>query len=133
MSNGLALIEYDIEIYSLIKMISHKLYYVNFRISNEKMKKYVKLSPEFMCYPIWMEEDNLIIPINHHELKISTELKQKIEDWDKQYQSIYVDDYPPDSKFETVRDEQKFIEIGYEIQKALQIELGDDYEVFYQP
>mgnify|MGYP003589660456 FL=1 len=42
-SNGLALIEYDIEIYSLIKMISHKLYYVNFRISNEKMKKYVKL------------------------------------------------------------------------------------------
>ena len=29
--------------------------------------------------------------------------------------------------------EQKFIEIGYEIQKALQIELGDDYEVFYQP
>ena len=97
------------------------------------MKKYVKLSPEFMCYPIWMEEDNLITPINHYELKISTELKQKIEDWDKQYQSIYVDDYPPDSKFETVRDEQKFIEIGYEIQKALQIELGDDYEVFYQP
>ena len=97
------------------------------------MKKYVKLSPEFMCYLIWMEEDNLITPINHYELKISTELKQKIEDWDKQYQSIYVDDYPPDSKFETVRDEQKFIEIGYEIQKALQIELGDDYEVFYQP
>jgi len=97
------------------------------------MKKYVKLSPEFMCYPIWMEEDNLLTPINHYELKIPTELKQKIEDWNKQYQSIYVDDYPPDSKFETVRDEQKFIEIGYEIQKALQIELGDNYEVFYQP
>jgi hypothetical protein len=80
-----------------------------------------------------MEEDNFFLPINHYELKISTELKQKIEAWDNQYQSIYVDDYPPDSKFETAIDEKKFIEIGHEIKKALQLELGNDYEVFYQP
>ena len=109
------------------------MYYANFRNPNEKMKKYVKLSPEFMCYPIWMEEENCLLPINHYELKISTELKQKIEAWDKQYQSTYVDDYPPDSKFETARDEKKFMERGYEIQKALQLELGNTYEVFYQP
>ena len=109
------------------------MYYVDFRLSNEKMKEYVKLSPEFMCYPIWMEEDNLFFPINHYDLKISNELKQKIEVWDDQYQSIYKEDYPLDSKFETVIDEIKFIGAGYEIKKALQLELGDGYEVFYQP
>ncbi|MDQ8951734.1 hypothetical protein RFH42_02010 [Acinetobacter rudis] len=97
------------------------------------MKKYVKLSPEFMCYPIWMEEGNIFLPINHYELNISTELKQKIEAWDNQYQSIYVDDDPSDSEFETAIDEKKFIEIGHEIKKALQLELGSNYEVFYQP
>ena len=73
-----------------------------------------------------------LLPDSQIKLRLPTELKQKIEDWDKQYQSTYVDDYPPDSKFETARDEKKFIEIGYEIQKALQMELGKDYEVFYQ-
>ena len=86
-----------------------------------------------MCYPIWMEEDNFFVPINHYELKISTELKQKIEDWDNQYQSIYVEDYPPDSKFKSEQDEIKFIEIGYEIKKALQCELGNAYGVVYRP
>lgn len=94
------------------------------------MKKYLKLSPEFMCYPIWIGEENFLLPISHHELIIFTKLKQKIEDWDKQYQSIYVDDYPTDSKFQSARDAKNFIEIGYEIQKALQMELESDAEKF---
>lgn len=85
-----------------------------------------------MCYPIWIEEDELFISINHYELKISTELKQKIEVWDNQYQSIYVADDPADSKFESEEDEKKFIETGYEIKKALQRELGTAYDVVYQ-
>ena len=97
------------------------------------MKKYIKLSLEFMCYPIWIERDNIFQPINHDELNISEELKQKIKDWDKQYQSIYVDDYPPDSKFETLIAEKEFIETGYEIKKALQYELGNGYEILYKP
>ncbi len=44
------------------------------------MKKYIKLSLEFMCYPIWIERDNIFQPINHDELNISAELKQKIKD-----------------------------------------------------
>ena len=58
--------------------ISHNVYYVNFRISNEKMKKYVKLSPEFMCYPIWMEEDNLIIQIKDSAKGIDEKIIDKI-------------------------------------------------------
>ncbi|WP_282455579.1 hypothetical protein [Acinetobacter portensis] len=44
-----------------------------------------------------------------------------------------MDDYPPDSKFETLIAEKEFIETGYEIKKALQYELGNGYEILYKP
>lgn len=63
------------------------------------------------------------------DLKISDELKREIHEWNDLYQSTFVSEYPPDSKFASKEMDKRHEMVGYILAERLQMELGCDYNV----
>ncbi|WP_386698370.1 hypothetical protein [Lonepinella sp. MS14436] len=87
--------------------------------------------PEFFCYSIWLvNEDGTVENISANELPITSSLKKEIEDWEREYDSIYNDDYPLESDFRSIYDKISFQKKGDILFKRLQEELPKDFEIF---
>jgi hypothetical protein len=93
------------------------------------MKK-LKLMADYFCFPLWSTESDSS-NIDVYQMPISNELKQQTMAWAKKYDSTLNQDYPPDSKFESVEKRTAFIQEGNEIAKKLNNELNDDYFVTF--
>lgn len=65
------------------------------------------------------------------ELPISDNLKNDLKVWNNEFQKIYNEAYPPDSKFPTDEAERLHIIQGEKLTDRLQAELGDEYKVTY--
>jgi hypothetical protein len=92
----------------------------------------LRIMPEFFCSPIWIS-DNLDVEknIEIEELNISRQLKEKLFEYDNLFQSIYNDNYPPDSRFLTVEDKAEFLKLQSEISEDLLNEIGSTYHVVF--
>lgn len=86
----------------------------------------LRLTPDFFCYSLWgIYDDGSVDNINPNLLPISQELKDKLDYWERQYDSIFDADYPPNSKF-LEKDKNKFLEMGEDIYLNLKIELSNN-------
>ncbi|XKM13049.1 hypothetical protein RCS94_08445 [Orbaceae bacterium ac157xtp] len=96
------------------------------------MKK-IKLMADHECYPLWFDSDNEVGNINPETLPISNLLKKELNKWSDEYDNTLNMDDPLNSGFTTVDEEISFKEKGQNLRGKLQMELGNDYEVIYQP
>ncbi|EHD14057.1 hypothetical protein CIN_14160 [Commensalibacter intestini A911] len=65
-------------------------------------------------------------------MPISDALKKELLDWSDEYDGIFNDDDPANSDFKSLEDKTAFIKQGDNLQKKLQAELGNGYEVTYR-
>lgn len=65
-------------------------------------------------------------------MPISDALKKELLDWSDEYDEIFNDDDPANSDFKSLEDKTAFIKQGDNLQKKLQAELGNGYEVTYR-
>lgn len=78
--------------------------------------KYLKLSPEYECSPLWVSLDEDL----YENVRIDTSpfdeaLKRRITNWSKIFENTLNQDYPPDSGFRTVKEEEDFEQAGFNI------------------
>lgn len=96
------------------------------------MKK-IKLMADYECYPLWFDSDDEVGNIDPNTLPISDSLKNELNKWSDDYDKTLNLDDPLHSGFKTINDEITFKEKGKILQKKLQAELNNNYEVTYQP
>jgi hypothetical protein len=78
--------------------------------------KYLKLSPEYECSPLWVSLDDEIY--ENFEIDASPFdqlLKNKIFNWAKNFEDTLNQDYPPNSGFRSVKEEEQFEQRGVAI------------------
>jgi hypothetical protein len=94
--------------------------------------KYLKLSPEYQCSPLWVSLDG-----NFYEnLSIDTSpfdeaLKRRISDWAKSFEDTLNQDYPPDSGFSTRKREEDFEQAGFNIWNDIKQHYTNLYDIIY--
>lgn len=96
------------------------------------MKK-IKLMADYECYPLWLNAGDEFGDINPDTLPISDHLKAELYLWSDEYNKTLNYNDPSLSGFENVQKEKEFKERGGCLQVKLQEELGEYYEVRYQP
>ncbi len=99
------------------------------------MTKKIIISPEFGGGTIWWHADSIIdghAYIKLQDLPVKYETAKRILHWQFWYESIFDEDYPPDSHFRNKREQEAFEEEGVSLLRHLQIELDEDYQVFYR-
>ena len=94
--------------------------------------KYLKLSPEYQCSPLWASLDgnfyeNLAIDTSHFD----EALKERIFNWAKVFEDTLNQDYPPDSGFETTKEEEEFEQIGFDIWEYINQRYPNLYDVIF--
>lgn len=96
------------------------------------MKK-LKLMADYQCYPLWLNSDDEVGNIDPNILPISNILKDELNIWSDKYDETLNLDDPLNSGFVNPEEETAFKEKGKHLRELLQMELGSDYEVIYQP
>jgi len=78
--------------------------------------KYLKISPEYQCSPLWVSLDGHIYKnLNIDNSPFDQILKTKLSGWAKNYEDTLSQDYPPDSGFSTLKAEEGFELAGFTI------------------
>ncbi|MBE5215999.1 hypothetical protein IG605_010430 [Pectobacterium quasiaquaticum] len=93
----------------------------------------IKLMADYQCHPLWDVSPENYGDISPEELLISSELKNSLEEWAKRYDAILNMDDPASSGFNSESEENLFIDDGYKLAQLLREELGNEYEIIYQP
>ena len=96
------------------------------------MKK-IKLMADYHCHPLWGMTTEDFGDLSPEELPISSELKLALRQWAERYDAILNVDDPSSSGFKCKEEEILFINDGEKLSRRLQSELGDGYEIIYQP
>ncbi|HEV8269992.1 MAG TPA: hypothetical protein VGQ04_01735 [Chitinophagaceae bacterium] len=82
--------------------------------------KYLKLDPEYQCSPLWVSLDGEIYKNFEIDASPFDELlKNKIFNWAKNFEDTLNQDYPPDSGFKSVEEEEQFEQSGIDIWKDI--------------
>lgn len=96
------------------------------------MKKQIELMADYNCWPLWEYEDNdLVDNLHHKELSLSSEIKERLLNWQNIYDGIINWDDPASSDFASEAEKRAFEEEGISLWKVLQKELGNEYEIVY--
>jgi hypothetical protein len=90
----------------------------------------IKLMPDYNCWPLWEAGDE-VGNIDPATLPISEKLQQKLLAWSRAYTETLDQDYPPDSKFTSLDNEEAFEKEGLSLRNLLANELGQEYEILY--
>ena len=91
--------------------------------------RYLKIRPEYECSPLWFKVDNEVYEnINVSQTSLSNYLKDKINKWANEYDLTLNQDYPPDSKFKTHKDEINFENDGFLIWELLKKEYSKEFD-----
>ena len=95
----------------------------------EKQIQTFKLMPDYQCFCLWEMGQNIYENTDPNKLPISQELKRDLSAWEKKYDDTLDEEYPPDSGFKSEQEEKQFKKDGENLQKRLQQELGDGFQV----
>lgn len=100
-------------------------------------KLVIKVWPEWLSSPLWGWGDDPTAAgeqIDLQDLPISSDLRDRIEQWDRQLQATFRHDDPESSGWDPLGDRQEieaYDAEGEEISKVLSEECGPMYEVWY--
>ena len=96
------------------------------------MKKQIKLMVDYNCWPLWEYEDkDLVDNLHPSELSLSSEIKERLLNWQNIYDGIMNWDDPASSDFASEAEKMAFEKEGINLWQVLQKELGNEYEVVY--
>lgn len=90
----------------------------------EKEYYQLKISPEYGLSPVWYKDaeedffDNLELITSNFEK--SLELFERIQSWDKKFQSTFNEEYPPESGFSIDAERDEYLKELDEILNTLQ-------------
>ncbi|UZE18712.1 hypothetical protein LOY70_03695 [Pseudomonas sp. B21-054] len=93
----------------------------------------LRLTSEYLAGPIFCPEPDKMGHVDVEGLPLSQELKTKVSEWDRKYQSTFNSDYPPDSGFSSPEAELQHAAEGEQLAKMIQQELQGSYSVEYCP
>ncbi len=85
---------------------------------------------DWKCWPTWTVDasggtDNRA----PRDLGLSDTLSAELIAWSEDYDAIFDEEYPPDSKFPSLQAEQEWTERGRQLATRVSQELGPDIEV----
>ena len=92
----------------------------------------MKLMADFQCFPLWEYADSdLIDNVSPENLPLTTTLKADLLEWASAYDKTLNPDYPPESGFASLEDEENFENEGKRLWNELKSQLGTDYKVVF--
>jgi hypothetical protein len=93
----------------------------------------IRIRPEYGTLPIWRKgpSDRIFDNYEINRLKISSELRNEILDWNRLFQNTFQSDYPPDSTFHLLKIIEKFDSLGLEICQKMKQELPNTRIEYY--
>lgn len=97
------------------------------------MEKVIKFAATYMAPPFFYSSGDEMYHIEIHEMGLSKGLEEKIERWDRTFQSTFCKDNPRDSKFEAKELLDFHNKQGIGLFGELQKEQGDIYRFEYIP
>lgn len=110
-------------------MICLDEYPIGFYTKN--IMKYIKLMPDYECFPLWHNGKDVSGNIDPVTLPLSSELKEKLDNWSNYYDSLLNWADPSSSDFKCENDKYRFILDGKRIKQLIKAELGDNYDIVY--
>ena len=94
--------------------------------------KYLKLSPEYQCSPLWVSSDgNFYENLSIDTSPFNESLKNKISKWAMCFEKTLNQDYPPESGFASFGDEEEFERDGIEIWENITSHYLNEYIVIF--
>jgi hypothetical protein len=93
--------------------------------------KMLKIMPEYQCFPLWLKGDGIFENISPDDLPISNALKIRLTNWQNKFDSTLNHDYPPESGFKSLVEEDLFEEEGRKIWTQILEELHSEYDIQY--
>lgn len=90
----------------------------------------IRLMADYECWPLWEPEGDPY-PVEPESLPLLVLLREQLWSWAAVYDATLNRADPASSGFSSETERQKFIQDGSALQRQLQDELGDDYEVTY--
>lgn len=94
-------------------------------------KQFIKISPEYGCYPIWIGTDGTVFMYDDEETVMECpDISTRLKEWDNIFQSTFDSSYPPDSRFESAQQLFNFEKEGLAIWKLI-ISKFSDFVVLY--
>ena len=100
------------------------------------MKRCLRLLPEIQCWPTWLQigESQVFDNVDPFVLGISNSLAGSLRGWSDRWDETYdmVHD-PGNPKFPSAAHERVFWQDGTELAKKLRSELGENWNVEYEP
>lgn len=94
--------------------------------------KYLKLSPEYGCSPLWVSSDGTFYEnLSVDASPFNNLLKNKISGWAIIFENTLNQDYPPDSGFSTFEDGEEFEQRGVEIWKDIISHYANEYDTVF--
>jgi hypothetical protein len=94
-------------------------------------QEYLKLKPDYECYPIWKIGPNYVENLNPEELPITQILKNRLTAWQIKFDQTLDRSDPISSGFKSKLEVNDFDREGHEIWKKLIHEMGPDYQIKY--
>jgi len=92
----------------------------------------IKIMPEYECSPIWISKNGQVFEnVAIKFFNLNDELKKEVINWDNLYQSTLDSDYPPDSGFKNVKEEETFEKLGIVVWKKINEVYKSSYKVTY--
>lgn len=95
--------------------------------------KTLRLSAVYGAPPIFNLDVDEMGYMEPSDLHLSSHLLARLEEWNKEFQQTFSDDYPPDSGFTSEDDRNRHNTCGAEIATLLQQELGTSVRIEFIP
>ena len=95
------------------------------------MIKSLKMMADYGGMVLWHTGGKDVGPIDPDELPISNDLKRELYSWAEKYDQTLCKNYPPDSGFKSIEEENAFEEEGLRLFNALKTELPETTKVIY--
>ncbi|GLV73986.1 MULTISPECIES: hypothetical protein [Streptomyces] len=95
------------------------------------MKRTVRLSAEYECYPVWVITEQGLDNVAPDSLPLSKQLIEDLNRWGDEYEATYNRDDPITSGFTSEAAEQRFVERGHRLARRLRDELDGTWCVSY--
>lgn len=84
----------------------------------------IKVMADYQCHPLWDVSPEMYGDVDPNTLPISTELKQQLADWAREFDETLNMSDPASSGFKSSEAEAAFKMKGVQISEKLQEELG---------
>jgi hypothetical protein len=89
----------------------------------------IKLMADYECFPLWEASPGVVGNIDPNELPLTAGLREELSEWARMFDAVLNQDDPAESGFASNEAEVHFQNMGRDLGRKLQLELGPDVTV----